>query len=162
MFDRVFDRRRRASHAVAQATSRAIGVVATKAALLPKPERSSRGFKSLVMVASAFQNSFTLPAVFLLSLLPGAVADRAVAYLGLYLLAWSPCLWSFGLYTIQKGYREDAAGSVQVGEGGNGPRSRFRDMMSNTLNPPVVAVVFAPCWADAGGQGTFWARRGWN
>lgn len=143
MFDRVFDRRRRASHAVAQATSRAIGVVATKAALLPKPERSSRGFKSLVMVASAFQNSFTLPAVFLLSLLPGAVADRAVAYLGLYLLAWSPCLWSFGLYTIQKGYREDAAGSVQVGEGGNGPRSRFRDMMSNTLNPPVVAVVFA-------------------
>ncbi len=143
LFDRVFDGRRRASHAVAQATSQAIGVVATKAALLPKPERSSRGFKSLVMVASAFQNSFTLPAVFLLSLLPVAVADRAVAYLGLYLLAWSPCLWSFGLYTIQKGYREGLGGSGQLGEGEIVEKFSFRDMMRNTLNPPVVAVACA-------------------
>jgi predicted permease len=130
-----FNKRRRASHAVAEATSRAIGVAATKTALLPKPERASKGFKSLVAAASAFQNSFTLPAVFLLSLLPGAVADRAVAYLGLYLLAWSPCLWSFGLYTIQKGYRDDS------GEGAQ--KFSIKDMMKNTLNPPVVAVFFA-------------------
>lgn len=143
VFNRVFNRRRRASRAVAEATSRAIGVAATKAALLPKPERASKGFKSLVMVASAFQNSFTLPAVFLLSLLPGAVADRAVAYLGLYLLAWSPCLWSFGLYTIQKGYREGSGkNDGQFGEK-NGETFSFRDMMKNTLNPPVVAVFFA-------------------
>jgi len=94
----------RASKAVAQATSRALGVPAAKDALLPKPEEASRGLKGLITAACAFQNSFTLPAVFLLSLLPATVADRAVAYLGLYLLAWSPCLWSFGLYLIQRGY----------------------------------------------------------
>lgn len=137
----IFNKRRRASHAVAEATSRAIGVATTKAALLPKPERASKGFKSLVAMASAFQNSFTLPAVFLLSLLPGTVADRAVAYLGLYLLAWSPCLWSFGLYTIQKAYREESIQS-EAGRGGN-EKFGFRDMMKNTLNPPVVAVFVA-------------------
>ena len=135
--------RRRASHAVAEATSRAIGVASTKEALLPKPERSSKGFKSLVAVAGAFQNSFTLPAVFLLSLLPGAVADRAVAYLGLYLLAWSPCLWSFGLYTIQKGYRDEAAGAGAGGENDGGGKFRLKDVLKNTLNPPVVAVFVA-------------------
>jgi len=137
--------RRRASHAVAEATSRAIGVASTKEALLPKPERSSKGFKSLVAVAGAFQNSFTLPAVFLLSLLPGAVADRAVAYLGLYLLAWSPCLWSFGLYTIQKGYRDESAGAGAGagGENDGGGKFRLKDVLKNTLNPPVVAVFVA-------------------
>lgn len=132
-----------ASMAVAEATSKAIGVPATKAALLPKPEQASRGFKGLVTAACAFQNSFTLPAVFLLSLLPGVVADRAVAYLGLYLLAWSPCLWSFGLYLIQRGYKLD---SIQSQDQQDVVESfSWGQMLKGTLNPPVLAVLCAAC-----------------
>lgn len=133
-----------ASRAVAEATSKAIGVPTTKEALLPKPEQATSGFKGLVTAACAFQNSFTLPAVFLLSLLPAVVADRAIAYLGLYLLAWSPCLWSFGLYLIQKGYELDhirqqgrTSADSDVGS------FSWRQMLQGTLNPPVLAVFFA-------------------
>lgn len=137
----------KASRAVADATSRAIGVPSTKEALLPKPEQASKGFKSLITAASAFQNSFTLPAVFLLSLLPAGIADRAVAYLGLYLLAWSPCLWSFGLYLIQRGYRIDQ--ELASSENGLVKQEKvsfsWGQMLKGTLNPPVLAVLFAAC-----------------
>lgn len=129
-----------ASRAVAEATSKALGVPTAKDALLPKPEQASRGFKSLITAACSFQNSFTLPAVFLLSLLPAAIADRAVAYLGLYLLAWSPCLWSFGLYLIQRGYRLDSTSN-----GSESASFSWGQMLKGTLNPPVLAVLFAAC-----------------
>lgn len=134
-----------ASMAVAEATSKAIGVPATRAALLPKPEQASRGFKGLVTAACAFQNSFTLPAVFLLSLLPGVVADRAVAYLGLYLLAWSPCLWSFGLYLIQRGYKLDSAIQSHDQQDVVVESFSWGQMLKGTLNPPVLAVLCAAC-----------------
>ena len=51
----------------------------------------------MVAASAAFGNSFTLPAVFLTTLLPKALADRAVGYAALFLLAWSPCLWSIGM-----------------------------------------------------------------
>lgn len=128
--------KKKASTTVAEATSKAMGVPHATAALLPKPEKASAGYKSLIAAACAFQNSFTLPAVFLLSLLPGAIADRAVAYLGLYLLAWSPCLWSFGLYSIQRGYQRDQ---------GMGQKFSWSQMLKGTMNPPVIAVVLAVC-----------------
>lgn len=128
--------KKKASTTVAEATSKAMGVPHATAALLPKPEKASAGYKSLIAAACAFQNSFTLPAVFLLSLLPGPIADRAVAYLGLYLLAWSPCLWSFGLYSIQRGYQRDQ---------GMGQKFSWSQMLKGTMNPPVIAVVLAVC-----------------
>jgi len=131
----------RASTAVAEATSKALGVPYAKQALLPRPEKASVGFKSLISVACAFQNSFTLPAVFLLSLLPAALADRAIAYLGLYLLAWSPCLWSLGLYLIQRGYQIDA----DPQQNGSSTSFSWVQMLKGTLNPPVLAVFFAAC-----------------
>jgi len=50
----------------------------------------------MVAPSAAFGNSFTLPAIFFATLLPGAMADRALGYAALFLLAWSPCLWTIG------------------------------------------------------------------
>ena len=142
-----------AAVSVAKATSEAMGVPHAMDALLPKPVIASNGYKSLMSAASAFGNSFTLPAVFLLSLLPSSIADRAVAYLGLFLLAWSPCLWSLGLYSIQRGYEEDTK-AKQNGSAENGgiidatapeEKSTFSwsQMLTGALNPPVIAVLVA-------------------
>eukprot|EP00890_Picochlorum_soloecismus_P000275 jgi/Picsp_1/1248/NSC_04729-R1_auxin efflux carrier family len=138
---------------VAKATSQAMGVPHAAEALLPKPTVSSKGYKSLIAAACAFQNSFTLPAVFLLSLLPGVLADRAVAYLGLFLLAWSPILWSFGLYSIQKGYEDDLKeSSPSMGEDGQyiepsasttNATLPWKKMVQGAMNPPVIAVLVA-------------------
>ena len=54
----------------------------------------------MVAPSAAFGNSFTLPAIFFATLLPGAMADRALGYAALFLLAWSPCLWSIGLALV--------------------------------------------------------------
>ena len=52
------------------------------------------------MSCCAFGNSLTLPLVFLLALLPAAAADRATGYLALFMMGWSPMLWSFGLQLL--------------------------------------------------------------
>ena len=54
----------------------------------------------MVAPACAFGNSFTLPAIFFATLLPPALADRALGYAALFLLAWSPCLWSLGMTLV--------------------------------------------------------------
>ena len=58
------------------------------------------GTRQLVMSCCAFGNSLTLPLVFLLALLPSAAADRATGYLALFMMGWSPMLWSFGLQLL--------------------------------------------------------------
>lgn len=65
----------------------------------------------MVAASAAFGNSFTLPAVFLTTLLPAPLADRALGYAALFLLAWSPCLWSIGLALI--GGKEQPGGPAQ-------------------------------------------------
>lgn len=72
-----------------------------------------------VPASAAFGNSFALPAVFLTTLLPKAVADRALGYAALFLLAWSPCLWSIGLALVS-GQQGQALRAPQLGNGGGG------------------------------------------
>jgi predicted permease len=92
----------------------------------------------LVPAAAAFGNSFTLPAVFLTTLLPPALADRALGYAALFLLAWSPCLWSLGMALITGKQQKPPTGAAQAaaaaaaqqqqeleqqqGSGGGGPK----------------------------------------
>ena len=59
------------------------------------------GDRSLVMTCCAFGNSLTLPLVALMELLPAHVGDRATSYLALFMVGWSPMLWSFGLRLLQ-------------------------------------------------------------
>jgi len=67
--------------------------VLAPAAALPPPGRFAWRF---VATASAFGNSVTLPLLLLAQLLPPAEAARAQGLCALYLLGWSPLLWSVG------------------------------------------------------------------
>lgn len=65
-----------------------------------------------------FEHSFhcptlQLPAVFFMTLLPPALADRALGYAAIFLLAWSPALWSLGYSMVTGG--EGTAASKGVG-----------------------------------------------
>lgn len=61
------------------------------------------GTRQLVLACCAFGNSVTLPLVFLLALLPTAAADRATGYLALFMMGWSPMLWTYGLFLLNRG-----------------------------------------------------------
>ena len=54
------------------------------------------GTRELTIVACTFGNTLTLPLIFMMSLLPAAAFDRAVGYTALFLVGWSPLLWSLG------------------------------------------------------------------
>jgi predicted permease len=101
--------------AIASATAAATGLPQAAPALLPRPAPTPPGLRELITAACAFGNSFTLPAVFFLSLLPGVLADQAIAYSGLFLLAWSPCLWSFGLTLVENGFTKGNSMSSTAG-----------------------------------------------
>ncbi|KAL4855619.1 hypothetical protein ACK3TF_003943 [Chlorella vulgaris] len=90
-----------AASAIALSMAAASGAPAAALALKPKQAPPVAGPAQLVPAAAAFGNSFTLPAVFLTTLLPKALADRALGYAALFLLAWSPCLWSIGLALVR-------------------------------------------------------------
>ena len=57
----------------------------------------------MVRAACMFGNSMTLPLVFMGSLLGGGPGERAVGYLALYQLAWSPMLWALGPRVLRPG-----------------------------------------------------------
>ena len=65
-----------------------------------------------MLTCCAFGNSVTLPLVFLLALLPGAAADRATGYLALFMMGWSPMLWTFGLYLLNSGMPKSQPGQL--------------------------------------------------
>ena len=48
----------------------------------------------------AFGNTFTLPIVFLVEVLGAAFGDRVAGYVALYLIGWSPALWTRGYLLI--------------------------------------------------------------
>lgn len=54
----------------------------------------------LAIACCAFGNTFTLPLVFLVEVLGAAYGDRVAGYIALYLVGWSPTLWTFGYILI--------------------------------------------------------------
>jgi predicted permease len=147
-----------AAAAIAAAAAAAAGAPRAAAALLPRPPPPARGARALVAAGCAFGNSFTLPAVFFLTLLPPPLADAAIAYCGLFLLAWSPAMWSVGLSIVEGGFgpAEGATEGAEGAAGGGGaaaavvdvggrPRGARRAALAavarRVLNPPVVAIL---------------------
>ena len=65
-------------------------------------------------LACAFGNSFTLPAVFFMSLLPPPLADRALGYAAVFMLAWSPALWSLGYAMVVGGSSAASQAALQL------------------------------------------------
>ncbi|KAL4451371.1 hypothetical protein ABPG77_009443 [Micractinium sp. CCAP 211/92] len=89
-----------AASAIALSMAAASGAPQAAAALRPRQPPLTGGPAQMVAASAAFGNSFTLPAVFLTTLLPAPLADRALGYAALFLLAWSPCLWSIGMALV--------------------------------------------------------------
>ena len=54
------------------------------------------GTKELIITCCAYGNSFTLPSVFMMSLLSADAFQRATGYTALFLMTWSPMLWGYG------------------------------------------------------------------
>eukprot|EP00887_Chlorella_sp_A99_P007237 scaffold2.g7237.t1 len=91
------------AEAIAAGTAAAIGVPAASAALLPRARPPPTGLRQMVALACTFGNSFTLPSVFFLTMLPPALSRPAISYAALFLLAWSPCIWSLGPAMLERG-----------------------------------------------------------
>ncbi|EFN50869.1 hypothetical protein CHLNCDRAFT_59420 [Chlorella variabilis] len=77
--------------------------------------RSGRIPNSTSTVLSKVSFEILIPAM----LFTKAVADRALGYAALFLLAWSPCLWSIGLALVS-GQQGQALRAPQLGNGGGG------------------------------------------
>ena len=106
----------------------------------------------MVVLASAFGSTFTLPTMFLSQMLPAAAADRALGYLALVLLAWSPLLWSIGPAIVKGPGRSSSGGGGSSSDGGStqAPHSRstaaarlhgLATFARQVATPPFVAVL---------------------
>ena len=125
------------AQAIATGTALATGIPSAAGALLPRTKKgpAHKGLKELAKVCCAFGNSFTLPLVFIMTLLPAALAERAIGYCALFLLAWSPCLWSMGLSLIQgNGASEASPAGFSL--------EYARSVLVKTANPPVLSILF--------------------
>lgn len=78
--------------------------------------------RSLIAL-SAFNNSGYLPIPLAYALLAGSLADRAVFYIAIYILVFSPFMWSWGVWLL----------------------ARKSDLRTNTLKaiftPPVIGIL---------------------
>lgn len=97
----------------------------------------------LGLAACAFGNTFTLPLVFLTEVLGAANADVIAGYIALYLVGWTPLLWTVGFLIIAGPATSDAI----LGE--NNPVKRFglqiqetgKRIVNELANPPFLAMV---------------------
>lgn len=99
----------------------------------------------LGIAACSFGNTFTLPLVFLTEVLGRARADETAGYIALYLIGWTPVLWTVGFLLI--------AGPVAVaGLSKDGEKDALRDAFLTTratmgrigkelLNPPLLGII---------------------
>ena len=109
-------------------------------------EREKRDMSRLGIAACSFGNTFTLPLVFLTEVLGRARADETAGYIALYLIGWTPVLWTVGFLLI--------AGPVAVAglskEGGK--KDVVKDVYLTTkatmgrigkelLNPPLLGII---------------------
>jgi len=97
----------------------------------------------LGLAACAFGNTFTLPLVFLTEVLGAANADVIAGYIALYLVGWTPLLWTVGFLIIAGPATSDA-----ILEEKN-PVKRFglqiqetgKRIVNELANPPFLAMV---------------------
>ena len=82
----------------------------------------------------AFGNTFTLPIVFLVEVLGAAFGDRVAGYVALYLIGWSPALWTAGYVLITGAAGADATR----------PRKSAGETVAfiakEVCNPPMIGI----------------------
>merc|ERR1712176_1193476 len=128
-----------AAVAVAVGTSNGVDVSSTIASASTNAqddERTRKTMKSIVKAACAFGNSVILPLIFFSTLLSGAQYDLAAGYTALFLIAWSPALWSLGysMFVPSEDAETEATGFVAKIGG-------FLSSLKQYLNPPMIGVI---------------------
>jgi predicted permease len=83
----------------------------------PTPQAATQPIKRVVTLACAFGNSFTLPLVFLSDVLPAAQLDVAASYVALFLVGWSPALWSIGYHILNMGVKAPKSDKERSADG---------------------------------------------
>jgi len=136
-----------AAVAVAVGTSNGVDVSSTIASASTNAqddERTRKTMKSIVKAACAFGNSVTLPLIFFSTLLSGAAYDLAAGYTALFLIAWSPALWSLGYSMfvaedkkIEETDSDKSTGMQKLTKAVVGLATTIRSY----INPPMIGVL---------------------
>ena len=82
----------------------------------------------------AFGNTFTLPIVFLVEVLGAAFGDRVAGYVALYLIGWSPALWTAGYVLITGAAGADATRPKKSA------RETVAFIAKEVCNPPMIGI----------------------
>ena len=142
----------RARFAIASSASMAMGVPLATTALMKRPEQKPPPLlRQMTVLAAAFPNSMTVPLVLLSTLLGSAESARAVGFLALFLLGWSPTLWSAG-YSYLHGGGAGAAGTGKPeppeGDAAEEAAARVPPLwgglsatVRRVLNPPLYGAI---------------------
>ena len=111
-----------------------------------KLEREKRDMSRLGIAACSFGNTFTLPLVFLTEVLGRARADETAGYIALYLIGWTPVLWTVGFLLIAGPVA--VAGLSKDGEKKDALRDAFLTAKATMarigkelLNPPLLGII---------------------
>jgi predicted permease len=100
----------------------------------------------------AFGNTFTLPLVFLVEVLGAVHGDKVAGFIALYLIGWSPALWTIGYSLLAGGGGEASSSSGAAARGGAPGRSASSSQKEGgflaalklaareTVNPPLVGI----------------------
>ena len=120
---------------------------ATAAAM--REARAADPMDRVGVACCAFGNTFTLPIVFLVEVLGAAFGDRVAGYVALYLIGWSPALWTVG-YALVTGAAGAGAGA---GAGDDAEAKEAKETKETktfarrvafaareTCNPPMIGI----------------------
>ncbi|KAL3683882.1 hypothetical protein R1sor_001904 [Riccia sorocarpa] len=92
---------------------------------------------ALIVAACAFNNSLTLPLVFLNGVLGSTEEiNRAAGYLALYMVGWSPAMWTVGYKILTSGDEVQDAESFE----GQPWWKRVSNLIGSVMNPPLYGV----------------------
>ena len=109
-------------------------------------EKKERDMSRLGIAACSFGNTFTLPLVFLTEVLGRARADETAGYIALYLIGWTPVLWTVGFLLIagpvavaglsKSGEKKDAMRDAYLTA-----RATMVRISKELLNPPLLGII---------------------
>lgn len=109
-------------------------------------EKRERDMSRLGIAACSFGNTFTLPLVFLTEVLGRARADETAGYIALYLIGWTPVLWTVGFLLIagpvavaglsKSGEKKDAMRDAYLTA-----RATMIRISKELLNPPLLGII---------------------
>lgn len=92
--------------------------------------------EGLITAACAFGNTVTLPLVFLNGVLPREDYSSAAGYLALYVVGWSPCLWTLGYKIITSSDKSSSKNPTD-----NMSMVHITDRIRRIFNPPLLGIL---------------------